>query len=131
MNQAYNAAIAKSDRASLYFFATGAHLTHDRTDAVFVNGAHSVHRNTQSDESVFIGEPKPFFCEVWVEAAAFDAGDFKTNPFFLFGDPADSITFASDGNTTGDLTCTWHNLFPVKEEKCTREIVIEQENRCC
>ena len=78
----------------LYVFTFSAHIFNDSGEAFSIDRSHSLHRKAQGDESVFISKPKTLYFEVWDEVSFSNAGDLKTNTFFLFRDTTNSV-FAS------------------------------------
>ena len=52
------------------------------------------------DEAVFAWNPNPFFLQIGDETAVGATGDFKTDPFFLFRDPAEGIAPSGFGFST-------------------------------
>ena len=84
--------------------------------AFFIDGSDRGCRESEGDKSALLCVPNPLLLEVGEKAPVGAAGDFKTDPFFLLGNPAKGIASAEARFFSCDFTNFGHmNSFESKQ----------------
>src|SRR3990167_2232088 len=84
--------------------------------AFFIDGSDRGCRESEGDKSALLCVPNHLLLEVGEKAPVGAAGDFKTDPFFLLGNPAKGIASAEARFFSCDFTNFGHmNSFESKQ----------------
>jgi len=101
---------ATASKSKLNTLAFSAHFADNCRESYFVDRAHSVCAEAEGDEAVFFRKPESFFHKVRLKAALFDAGYFKTDPFFLLCNTADGVAVPANRDFSSHLTTFRHGF---------------------